>query len=250
MNTTVAVPSLTDVESLRLAARLIELAQAMAATEEIADFHTSGWLPDRFFDLLGELYRCYDSYIEHNIAASGLRVQCRFGCSRCCMQAVHGVYSFEIINLYRHLRALPEYGEIHDRCVDRADEFQRLVVQYLAAHRIDAAQDNGAAISYALQAVAAPATKACPLLSDNRCSVYAHRPVPCRMYHSLTNPIYCMTARGENFHLEPPEQANAILWQISSRLAFPFCEFLAQGLVSFALRRQFRPWAAPQATPT
>jgi Fe-S-cluster containining protein len=244
MNPAVPIPSLTDAESQRLAARMTSLALEMAATPELADFAHTGWLPDRFFDLLGELYGAYDTYIEHNITGSTLKIQCRAGCSRCCMQAVHGVYAFEVINLYRQLRDLPEYGDIHNAFVMRADEFQRLVAEFMAVHNIRDPNDPQAA-AYALAKFAAIATKQCPLLRDNACSVYAQRPVPCRMYHSLTNPIYCMTAQGQNFNIEPPEQVNAILWGISSQLAFPFCEYLAQGLVSFAFRRQFRPWLAP-----
>lgn len=246
MNAAVSIPSLADPESERLGAQMTAIARAMAATPELESFEQTGWLPDRFFELLAELYASYDAYITHNLAASTLRIQCRAGCSRCCLQAVHGVYSFEVINLYRQLRALPEYGDIHNAFVQRADEFQRLVAEYLTAHRIADAHDPDAA-AYALAKFAALNTSYCPLLRDNSCSVYAQRPVPCRMYHSLTNPVHCMTARGDNFSIEPPEEANAVLWELSGRLAFPFCEYLAQGLVSFAFRRQFRPWLAPAA---
>ncbi|MDR3388059.1 MAG: YkgJ family cysteine cluster protein [Rudaea sp.] len=221
------------------------LAQAMADTGEVTDFASTGWLPDRFFDLLGELNATYDAYIAHNISASALKIQCRFGCTRCCHQAVHGVYSFEVIHLYRQLRSLPDYGDIHNTFVARADEFQRLVAEFTATQT--SATPNDAIAAYALQKFAA-AAKPCPLLLGNNCRVYEHRPVPCRMYYSLTHPMYCTTPHGQNFHIEPPEEANAILWDLSGRLAFPFSEYLAQGLVSFAFRRQFRPWAAPVAS--
>jgi hypothetical protein len=89
---------------------MTELAQAMATCEGVDTFQTTGIRPDRFFALLADLYAAYDAYIAHNLAASELKIQCRFGCTRCCHQAVHGVYSFEIINLYRQLRPLAEYG--------------------------------------------------------------------------------------------------------------------------------------------
>ena len=86
--------------------------------------------------------------------------------------------------------------------------------------------------------------KPCPLLANNNCRVYEHRPVSCRMYHSLTNPVYCTTVIGRTFHLLPPDDVAAILLDLNNRLAFPYSEFLAQGLVVFATRRQFRPWGA------
>jgi Fe-S-cluster containining protein len=244
MNPAVTIPSLNDPDSQRLGEQMSRSAREMAAVPEIDTFAQTGWLPDRFFDLLDEFYSAYDAYITHNLAASALKIQCRAGCSRCCLQAVHGVYSFEIINLYRQLRGRPEYGEIHNAFVMRADEFQRMVAEFMSSHQIKDPNDPVAA-THALARFAALNTKQCPLLRDNSCGVYADRPVPCRMYHSLTNPIFCMTAQGQNFHIEPPEEANTILWEISSRLAFPFSEYLAQGLVSFAFRRQFRPWTAP-----
>jgi Fe-S-cluster containining protein len=245
--TTSAPPivSLTDPESLRLGAQMTALAQAMAGTEQVMDFASTGWLPDRFFDLLAELYATYDSYIAHNISASALKIQCRFGCTRCCHQAVHGVYSFEVIHLYRQLRSLPEYGDIHNTFVARADEFQKLVAEFTAEPGHATASEPTAA-AYAMRKFAA-AAKPCPLLLGNNCRVYEHRPVPCRMYYSLTHPMYCTTPYGQNFHIEVPEETNAILWHLSSRLAFPFSEYLAQGLVSFAFRRQFQPWNAPGA---
>ena len=45
-NEPVAIPSLQDAESLRLAARMAEFARAMAASEGIDDFAATGWLPD------------------------------------------------------------------------------------------------------------------------------------------------------------------------------------------------------------
>jgi hypothetical protein len=100
------------------------------------------------------------------------------------------------------------------------------------------------ALTLALRSFAA-AGRACPLLLENNCRVYENRPATCRMYHSLTDPVLCVTPIGHTFNLEAPEVANRILWELSERLAFPFSSFLAQGLVSFAFRRQFRPWTAP-----
>jgi hypothetical protein len=114
--------------------------------------------------------------------------------------------------------------------------FQRYAEK--AQGRLDAALVNTLQHSSAI-------AKPCTLLVDNKCSVYAHRPVSCRMYHSLTNPVFCTTVIGRTFHLVPPDDVAAILGDLNDRLAFPYSEFLAQGLVAFATRRQFRPWGAP-----
>jgi Fe-S-cluster containining protein len=238
----VGIPSLQDERSRRLAAHMLALAQAMAASEGIGEFAVSGWLPDSFFATLTQFYSTYDAYIEHNIAASELKILCAFGCSRCCHQAVYGCYSFEIINLYRQLRPRPDYGEVHNRFLASADEFQEMLARYAqkASGRGDLALVN------TLQHFAALA-KPCPLLVNNACSVYENRPVSCRMYHSLTNPVYCTTVIGRTFHLLPPDEVAAVLGALNQRLAFPYSEFLAQGLVLFAAGRKFRPWEPPPA---
>jgi Fe-S-cluster containining protein len=236
----VAIPSLHDAESQRLAARMGELARAMAACDAVDSFAASGWLPNSFFDDMKALYATYDAFIAHNLAASELKIVCAFGCTRCCHQAVHGCYAFEIIDIYRQLRPRADYAALHDAFVRSADEFQAMFAGYLekAAGRADLALIN------TLQHFSALA-KPCPLLGGNNCRIYEHRPVSCRMYHSLTSPVYCTTVLGKTFHLLPPDDVAATLAALSDRLAFPYSEFLAQGLVVFASSRQFRPWGAP-----
>jgi len=244
-NAFIPIPSLRDAESQRLDASMTALASEMASVDGIAQFAQTGWLPDRFFDLLAELYETYDSYVAHNIAASDLKIQCKVGCSRCCRQAVHGTYSFEIINLYRQLRQSAVYPQIHDTFLKHANEFQGFVSRF-KQNPANAAATEHDMLVFAMRSYAA-ANLWCPLLVDNACSVYANRPVPCRMYHSLTDPILCVTPIGQTFNIEPPANASRILAELSDRLAFPYSTFLAQGLVAFAAVRQFRPWAPPAA---
>lgn len=240
MSEPVEIASLHDAESRRLAARMADIARAMSACEGVDQFQDSGWLPDGFFASLDDLYAAYDAYIAHNLGASGLKIQCRFGCTRCCHQAVHGVYAFEIINLYRRLQPLPDYREIHDALAENAAQLEATAAQIAEADDGDSTDP----VMRALDAFAA-AAQPCPLLAGNNCRVYAHRPAPCRMVHSLTNPLLCTTPQGETFNIEVPQEANQILWSLSDRLLFPFPSFLAQGLVTLGTRRQFRPWDAP-----
>ena len=238
MTEAVSIPSLHDAQSQQLGARLTELAQGMAACEGVDEFAGTGWLPERFFVMLDELYAAFDAYIAHNLAASTLQVRCCAGCSRCCRQAVHGVYAFEIVNLYRQLRPLADFDAIHSAFADYAEMFQSTVEQ------IGEGDSEGDPVQRATEAFAVAALP-CPLLKDNRCRVYAQRPAPCRMYHSLTHPVHCTTPQGETFNIEMPAAASEILWSLSDRLLFPFSTFLAQGIVTFAAGRDFRPWTSP-----
>ena len=243
----IPIPSLHDAESQRLDAHMTALAQEMAAVEGVAEFATTGWLPDRFFALLAQVYALYDHFIEHNIGASELKIQCKVGCSRCCRQVVQGTYSFEIIHLYRQLRELPQYPQVHDAFLKHANAFQDLLAGFRQRPANASASDEDAEC-FALRSYAA-ANLWCPLLVENACSIYANRPVPCRMYHSLTDPILCVTPIGHTFNIEPPAAANRVLTALSDRLAFPYSHSLAQGLVAFAAMRGFRPWSPPRRAP-
>jgi Fe-S-cluster containining protein len=237
----VAIPSLGDAESLRLAARMLEHAQAMAATRELDDFATSGWLPDDFFETLEHLYGTYDAYIEHNIDASQLKIMCRVACARCCHQHVYSTFTFEIINLYRQLRGRANYVTLFRALLANGQEFESMLAGYL--QNSDGRRDL--AVVNTLQHLAALA-KPCPLLAGNRCGVYEHRPMSCRMYHSLSNPVLCTTVVGRTFHLVPPEEVMKVLAAINGRLLFSHCEYLAQGFVAFAALREHRPWEKPR----
>ena len=241
----VVIPSLGDEQSRRLAARMLEHAQAMHACRDIDAFAVTGWLPDAFFADLERLYDAYDAYIEHNIAASALDIQCRVACSRCCHQHVYSCYAFEIIALYRELRARDDYVAIHRALLANAQEFQAMHAGYLQK----SGGDNARAVVNTLQHLAALG-KACPLLREHRCSVYAQRPVSCRMYHSLSSPVLCTTVVGRTFHLMPPPEVMTVLAGVNGRLLFPYSEYLAQGLVAFAMQREFRAWAPPSTETT
>ena len=106
-----------------------------------------------------------------------LRALLPSGCAR--------LYAFEIIDPYRQLRPRDEYGDIHNDFVRSADEFQTMLARYAEKNP----GRNDIALINTLQHFSALA-KPCPLLANNNCSVYEHRPVSCCMYHSLTNPVY------------------------------------------------------------
>ncbi len=164
-NTFIPIPSMRDVESQRLDALMTGVAHDMAAVDGVSTFAATGWLPDRFFALLGEFYDAYDSYITHNIAASELKIQCKLGCSRCCRQTVHGVYSFEIVSLYRQLRPSPEYGRIHDTFLKHANEFQGFIDRF-RQNPANAAASEQDTLTFAMRSYAG-ANLWCPLLVAN-----------------------------------------------------------------------------------
>lgn len=238
----VAIPSISDTESLRLGARMLAHAQAMAGTAELDDFAASGWLPDAFFDALARLYADYDAYIEHNIRASALSIVCALGCARCCHQHVYSTYAFEIVDLYRQLRVRDDYVAVFRALLANAQEFETMLARY----REKAHGNEDRAVLNTLQHLAAIG-KPCPLLAGNRCSVYRNRPASCRMYHSLGSPMLCTTVVGRTFHLMLPPEVMHVLAGVNGRMLFPYSEYLAQGFVAFAARREHRPWQAAQA---
>lgn len=226
-----------DAETQRLAAAVVERARELAATEGIGDWNGSGTLPAAFFERLAALYAAFDAYVAHALEASRRAIPCRAGCSRCCHRAVHGVFAFEAINLYRQLSGEGDYPALHAALGAFAERFRDSVDQTEAVADGEAADPIQRTI-----ATFAAAAIPCPLLAGNRCRAYAQRPFACRMYHSLTDPALCTSPAGGNFDIELPQQAAAILWNLSDRLAWPFSTFLAQGLHAVGERRSLQPW--------
>ena len=61
--------------------------------------------------------------------------------------------------------------------------------------------------------------------TEKKCSIYAYRPVACRMFFSVTNPEWCHPA-DQNFdnainpHLEPSSAIKDLLKKLSSEVKF------------------------------
>jgi Fe-S-cluster containining protein len=144
-------------------------------------------------------WTAYDRYLA--IVSGALNVTCARGCAFCCMDNPRGISGVELLGVFEALA--PQQRGTAD---GPAARFQSLVDE----HGIEDAQARS-------KAQLTP----CMYLVAGACSVYASRPMACRMFFSVTPPAACdptSDAQPVNPKLEPPQVLKDLLKAISHRL--------------------------------
>lgn len=129
--------------------------------------------------------------------ADGAPIACTAGCTFCCHQRV-GIFPFEAIALYRHLRTQQSPAE--------AAAIQQRILEN--ARRIDAmtADEHRRA------------NMACAFLQDGRCSAYVARPQACAAYHS-TSRQHCEQAFAHPDDMGTPKNSRPVLLELQMHSA-------------------------------
>ena len=120
--------------------------------------------PDDFHAGLRRALGFFDQLNSQMIESAGLKMACGAGCSICCWLRVD-VYAHEVFFIAQHVRA--RFSEM---------ELSGLVGR-LAVHSAKVLPLTP--YDHATQNIV------CPLLQNDRCSIYAVRPHSCRRHHSL-----------------------------------------------------------------
>jgi Fe-S-cluster containining protein len=116
-----------------------------------------------------DLYVVYGE-MEAYLQAHSPPFACQAGCIQCCNTQMPMVSSLEWQTLFAHIRTLPDV--IQARIRHQAQMLRPLAGQF-NAKRLEVFQSHGH--------VAGPSAQ-CPMLVEGQCSVYAARPLPCRVY--------------------------------------------------------------------
>jgi Fe-S-cluster containining protein len=104
-------------------------------------------------------------------------VSCKPGCSDCCY-ALFDLTLIEALYLNHHFKELPH--EIKNRVYLRADKADRKTI--IAKKKAFRLQEKGEPRESVLQMIGHEKIR-CPLLGDDdRCEMYAFRPITCRLY--------------------------------------------------------------------
>jgi Fe-S-cluster containining protein len=129
--------------------------------------------------------------------AEGAPIACTAGCTFCCHQRV-GIFPYEAIALYRHLRT--------QQSPEEATAIQQRILEN--ARRIDAltADEHRRA------------NLACAFLQDGRCSAYAVRPQACAAYHS-TSRQHCEHAYANPDDMGTPKNSRPVLLELQMHSA-------------------------------
>jgi Fe-S-cluster containining protein len=172
------------------------------------------------------IYSKYEDYLRIQILQLKEKVRCFKGCNSCCVHNVTSVEPFEIIYLDWHIKRFPEYCSLLVQLFQRQAEFEKL------ADAEDDYDEDVVLYKYFLK------NFACPFLSAGHgCSIYDKRPIPCRMFFSLSEPKTCVGTRtiksdNKNFIIELPDEMEVLISQIGllfKPLKIP--QFLFSGLL-------------------
>lgn len=136
-----------------------------AGLQLTADGLRDGVSLTRLIDTAADLARYTDDAIAIVRDEYRPRLDCKEGCSYCCQKPGVLVTPAELLRIIKHVSALDE--------ADLASVAQRAraYVEQLAGRSFDAPTSE---------------SFPCPLLRDNRCSVYDIRPLTCRGYNSTS----------------------------------------------------------------
>lgn len=140
-------------------------------TPNIGDFGT-------FFERYEALAREVDQVVERVGAEHGQCIACAPGCSDCC----HALFDLTLVEaMYLNAKFNECYsGQRRSDLLTRADEADRKA--YRIKREAFRMSRDGARTSEILEYMAKARVR-CPLLDDDdRCALYAHRPLTCRLY--------------------------------------------------------------------
>lgn len=179
----------------------------------------------RFF--LGYLRRC------------GYSVACQQGCSHCCRQMPSGVSIAELLYLYQGMWERAGVSRWVRRCLERQELWGQLcgtphgdgVGPVPASAEPDR---DDLLLDYQML------RQDCPLLENQHCQVYDHRPLACRMHFSLSAPHWCDPGHFQNeyavrFNLEVGERVQTALRMVGERLRLSCSDLLTCGLLELTV---------------
>ncbi len=138
----------------------------------------------------------FDSYLSTLIDHETTGAVCRKGCSFCCYHWVEDVYSFEIEIIASHLRTeLADFVDPIVECLHK-DVQQIKLLEQITKEKLSATEgledeedfDPHNVLLSSFYQLQTP----CPLLSpEGTCLVYEKRPLTCRSYVNLIDPLLC-----------------------------------------------------------
>ncbi|SMC26569.1 Putative zinc-or iron-chelating domain-containing protein [Desulfacinum hydrothermale DSM 13146] len=219
-----------------------------AARESV---HGPSWerrraLPSSFRTQLKKAFQVLDQshrYVLSHLRRTGSPVRCRPDCSHCCTQMPSGLTGAEILFLYDGLTVAGTVESAFRRCLER----QEIWSQLSRWHPPGTARTREQELTRRLHQYHGLHI-ACPFLKGDLCSVYLHRPLPCRMHYSLSPPSWCRPSHFQHphavrFNLEPGPVVLEELDRLDAALGLQeLSDLLICGFLEFVVNvMEFRP---------
>lgn len=166
-----------------------EQLELLAAMPGLEAFPETQRVPEEFLPTLARALSAYDRYVQTIVDGAGLQVSCASGCSACCHDVPTGVQAVELLAIYATYREFADFEALHNRACDLADELYELLVERAGEAR--SVQSDSPIYQEAQLAFRRRRRRCIFLGDDDRCRIYARRPLPCRMHFSISHPDQC-----------------------------------------------------------
>jgi len=192
---------------------------------ELIKCHASSPLDMEFRLGFEKALSLYDDYQRETLSANKKQASCRKGCSLCCYHWAEDVNSFEMQIIADYIKTQSPHDEIKRiieacrRDVATMENLEKIVDKKFEALNSRAEIDPAFILLSSFYQLERP----CPLLTpEGECGIYTVRPITCRIYMSLSDPICCTPSNindGEvvTCVLDLQEEANALLDELHLR---------------------------------
>jgi len=229
----VVAVSQTDATARDCMAEMAQRLRNILALDGLEDFLRTHRLPGAFFDEYRAALDAYDRYIAHIIAAEGLDVSCRAGCSACCRhELARGITLVEVLAIYRFVRGWPDIGPVYEAAGENAVVFQRLLREELRQDPAPLGADDPRV--YSAHVAYNREERPCPFLdqAEGLCRIYPVRPLVCRWFHNLSPPQWCEPSHPQYLArnavgVYPYREINDLMADIARRLGVATLNYLS-----------------------
>ena len=155
------------------------------------------------------IYSIYDDFIKLKLTELQDPVLCKKTCSACCSHFVASVEPFELIFIDYQLKKTEGYSNLIYQLSLRHKQYSDLV------YATEGYDEDKILFEYYKKEIACPY-----LTAEQNCSIYEQRPMPCRMFFSLSNPNLCKGALtihpdNKNFIIELSDETELVISQLS-----------------------------------
>lgn len=213
----------------------------LLAMPGLEGFTQSLTLPQAYFDELNAFLACYDRLIDFATRTDGSerQIKCSKGCCNCCIDLVRGIFTAEIVNIYRYVRAWPDAKQVFEYHRDSAEMFMDILAARLRPGETAFGGRDERIIEAHVEFNAR--NRPCGFLDQATgcCRIYPVRPIACRYFFSLDPPEMCtpthemyLKRRTRTVHL--PEEMHELLMKVGHRLGFRPLNYLSGAFCGFA----------------
>jgi len=223
---------------------MVAAIEAIAALPALADVKENKRLPRGFYSRVQEYSRSYDAFVAvvgRYFPVEDARRPGEPGGCGACHAAPMGLHTIETLNIYREFRTHRRFSQIAQRMGELGErQFQDIQAGHKGKDpekiRMGSRAMQEGRLTFARR------REPCPFLNveKERCQIWEHRPMVCRMHHPVTPPEisdpthedYPKAVKGYN--LRPPIKVQVLLRQIDKRMMLQLSPFMYAGVLQLA----------------